>query len=213
MSRDPKRRARGWARLAATFGALLCAPNVAHAHLVSTRLGDFYGGALHPLTDLQQILPWAALAALAAFQGARQARWVILVFPLALAAGGVVSVLMPALPFTAALGLALVAITGLGVAAAMPLPLPALLALTAVTGLLHGYENGAAMVASTDQVLFLSGVTATGYVATTLMVGATLAFLHGVGGWRPIALRAGGSWVAAVGIMVLGLHLVSSTPA
>ncbi|MFG1480985.1 HupE/UreJ family protein [Xanthobacter sp. V4C-4] len=203
-------RLRPASRLATAAIAVVASPPLAHAHLVTTRLGDFYGGALHPLTDLQQLLPWIALAALAAFQGARYARWVILVFPLALAVGGAASLLIPPpLPFASVLGLALVAGTGLGVAAAARLPLPALLSLATVTGLLHGYENGAAMAASTDPMLFLTGILATGYVAVTLMTGAALAFLSGVGGWRPIALRAGGSWVAAVGIMVLGLHLVA----
>lgn len=196
-------------RLAAVAGALTCAPATAHAHLVETRLGDFYSGALHPLTDLQQMLPWMALAALAAFQGARHARWVILVFPLALAIGGVAAALFPPFPFAASAGLVLVAVTGLGVAAAASVPLPALLALAAVLGLLNGNENGAAMISTTDPFLFLSGMTAIGYAAITLMIGCALAFLAGVGGWRPIALRAGGSWVAAVGIMVLGLHLIA----
>ncbi|MDF2998478.1 MAG: hypothetical protein K0R27_4115 [Xanthobacteraceae bacterium] len=187
-------------------------PTAAHAHLVDTRLGDFYGGALHPLTDLQQILPWIALAALAAFQGPRRARWVVLVFPLALLAGGCASLVLPSPPFAPILDLSLVAITGLALAAAVSLPLPILLAIVAVMGLLHGYQNGEAMVASTDQVLFLSGVTAIGYAVLTLLTGAAIAFLRGVGGWRPIALRASGSWVAAVGIMVLGLQFFATAP-
>jgi hydrogenase/urease accessory protein HupE len=186
-------------------------PTAAHAHLVDTRLGDFYGGALHPLTDFEQILPWVALAALAAFQGPQRARWMIVVFPLALLAGGAASLVLPSPPFAPILGISLVAITGLALAAAVSLPLPVLLAITAVMGLLHGYQNGEAMVANTDQLLFLSGVTAVGYAVLTLVTGSAIAFLRGTGGWRRIALRATGSWVAAVGIMVLGLQLV--TPA
>ena len=193
----------------ATLGMLLGMPSVAHAHLVDTRLGDFYGGALHPLTDFEQILPWLALAALAAFQGPQRARWMIVVFPLALLAGGAASLELPSPPFAPILGISLVAVTGLALAAAASLPLPVLLAITAVMGLLHGYQNGEAMVASTDQLLFLSGVTAVGYAVLTLVTGSAIAFLRGTGGWRPIALRASGSWVAAVGIMVLGLQLVS----
>lgn len=198
-------------RLLATAAALACAvafvPDTAHAHLVDTRLGDFYSGALHPLTDLQQVLPWIALAVLAAFQGAQRARWIILVFPLALAIGGIASLAVPLPSFGPLLGLVLVAVTGLAVAAAARLPLGVLLAMAVVMGLLHGAQNGAAMVATTDRLLFLSGMTAVGYGVITLATGSAIAFLHGAP-WRPIALRAGGSWVAAVGIMVLGLHLV-----
>ncbi|QRG08057.1 HupE/UreJ family protein [Xanthobacter dioxanivorans] len=213
-----KARLTRWIHLSAAGAALACAPTAAHAHLVETRLGDFYSGALHPLTDLQQVLPWIALAVLAAFQGAQRARWVILAFPLALLAGGLLSLVLPQPAFGPALGLALVAATGLAVAAALRVPLPVLLGTAGIMGLLHGDQNGAAMAASTDRVLFLAGVMASGYVVMTLATGAALAFLRGggrgddvpsTGSWRPIALRAGGSWVAAVGIMVLGLHLVT----
>lgn len=199
--------------LAAAAGLIAGIPTAAQAHLVDTRLGDFYGGALHPLTDFEQILPWIALAALAAFQGPREARWTVLVFPLALLAGGAASLVLPALPYATTVGLALVAITGLALAAAAKLPLSVLLAVTVVMGLLHGYQNGEAMVASTDRLLFLSGVTAVGYAVLTLLIGSAVAFLRGAGGWRPIALRAGGSWVAAVGIMVLGLQFVTRAAA
>lgn len=203
------RRTRLAATAATAAGALVAAPSAAYAHLVDTRLGDFYGGALHPLTDLGQVLPWITLAGLAAFQGPAKARWIIPVFPLALLAGGLASQVMPPLPFTPVLGIALVAVTGLCLAAALDLPLAALVAITAVMGLLHGYENGAAMVASTDHLLFLAGVTTVGYAVLTFTTGCAIAFLRGVGGWRPIALRAGGSWVAAVGIMVFGLQLIA----
>lgn len=193
----------------AAAGMLAGMPTAAHAHLIDTRLGDFYGGALHPLTDLQQILPWIALAALAAFQGPQRARWVVLAFPLALLAGSLASLVLPSPPFAAIIDLSLVAVTGLALAAALSLPLPVLLAITALMGLLHGYQNGEAMVAGTDRVLFLSGVMAIGYAALTLLTGTAIAFLKGVGGWRPIALRASGSWVAAIGIMVLGLQFVA----
>lgn len=199
-------------RLLLAAGALTCAPTMAQAHLVDTRLGDFYSGALHPLTDLEQVLPWIAFAALAAFQGAQRARWIVLAFPLALLAGGLLSQIAPGLPYTSVAGLLLVAGTGLAVALAAPLPLGALVSAAIVMGVLHGYLNGAAMASTTDRFLFLTGMTASGYAVFTLATGTAIAFLRGVGGWRPIALRAGGSWVAAVGIMVLGLHLAMKLP-
>jgi urease accessory protein len=194
-------------RLAATTVAIL-APSAAQAHLVDSRLGDFYGGVLHPLTAFEEVLPWLALAALAAFQGANRARWLVVVFPLSLLAGGALSQL-PNPSFVPAVTVALIAITGLAVAAAVKLPLPVLLGLAAVMGLVHGHQNGQAMTAMTDQLLFIAGVTAVGYGVMTIATGGAIAFLRGVGGWRPIALRASGSWVAAVGIMVLGLQFLT----
>ena len=195
-------------RLAAA-GALLLAPSAAHAHLVNTRLGDFYGGVLHPLTAFEEVLPWLALAALAAFQGAARARWLVVVFPLSLFAGCALSQLLPTPSFVPAVAVALIAVTGLSVAAAVRLPLPVLLGLAAIMGFVHGLQNGQAMTATTDQLLFMLGVTAIGYGVMTIATGAAIAFLRGVGGWRPIALRASGSWVAAVGIMVLGLQFLT----
>jgi urease accessory protein len=194
-------------RLAATTVALL-APSAAQAHLIDSRLGDFYGGVLHPLTAFEEVLPWLALAALAAFQGAERARWLVVVFPLSLLAGGALSQL-PNPSFVPAVTVALIAITGLAVAAAVKLPLPVLLGLAGIMGLVHGYQNGQAMTATTDQLLFVAGVTAIGYAVMTIATGGAIAFLRGVGGWRPIALRASGSWVAAVGIMVLGLQFLT----
>jgi urease accessory protein len=194
-------------RLAATIVALLT-PSVAQAHLIDSRLGDFYGGVLHPLTAFEEVLPWLALAALAAFQGAERARWLVVVFPLSLLAGGALSQL-PNPSFVPAVTVALIAITGLAVAAAVKLPLPVLLSLAGIMGLVHGYQNGQAMTATTDQLLFVAGVTAIGYAVMTIATGGAIAFLRGVGGWRPIALRASGSWVAAVGIMVAGLQFLT----
>jgi len=184
------------------------APTAADAHLVNTRLGDFYDGILHPLTGFDFALPWLALAILAAFQGKQRGRWLVLVFPLGLLAGAAISVMLPHLGFVPILNVATFAIVGLMLAMALAMPLGAFIALGTIIALLHGYENGQEMVTASDRYLFAAGVTAIGYVFVALMTGMAVAFLEGPGGWRPIALRAGGSWIAAVGIMVLGFQLV-----
>jgi urease accessory protein len=203
---------RALARTLACVGFAVSVPAQAHAHLVNTRLGDFYGGMLHPLTGIEDMLPWFALAVLAALQGPQRARWLIAVFPLGLLAGAVLSIYVPALPISPAVGAGLLAVTGLAVAAAVKLPLPLLVVLGTAIALLHGYHNGQAMAASTDPLLFICGLTATGYVYLTVLTAIGIAFLEGTGGWRPIALRAGGSWAAAVGLMVLGLQLRGHVP-
>ena len=189
---------------------LLGAPGEAQAHLVNTTLGDFYDGMLHPLTGFEDVLPWFALAILAAFQGPQRARWLLVAFPLGLLAGGGLWMAMPKIAYVPVVGAALIAVTGLAVATAVVLPLPVLTALGGLVGLVHGYQNAQAMTGLTDQLLFVSGVVATGYLCITLVSAVALAFLRGSGGWRAVALRAGGSWVAAVGIMVLGLQFVGT---
>ena len=67
--------------------SLLASATFADAHIVASRLGDFYAGALHPLSDLQDLILWAALGLLAGSLGASKGRWLVLVFPLGLLAG------------------------------------------------------------------------------------------------------------------------------
>ena len=59
----------------------------ADAHIIASRLGDFYAGALHPLSDLQDLILWAAMGVLAGSLGAARGRRLVLVFPLGLLAG------------------------------------------------------------------------------------------------------------------------------
>ena len=73
------------ALLALLPALLLSTP--AEAHIVASRLGDFYAGALHPLTGLVDVLLWAALGLLAGMQPPGRARWLVLLFPLGLLAG------------------------------------------------------------------------------------------------------------------------------
>jgi hydrogenase/urease accessory protein HupE len=186
-------------------------PFEAHAHLVNTRLGDFYGGMLHPLTGVEDILPWLALAMLAGLQGPARARWLLLVFPAGLVAGGLLSLVLPGLTVAPSFGIALVAMMGISVAAALVLPLSGLVALGALVALTTGYQNGRAMTELTDHLLFIGGVATIGYMFITLAISGMTVFLQGGGGWRQIAARAGGSWVAAIGIMVLGLQLFRPT--
>jgi hydrogenase/urease accessory protein HupE len=185
----------------------LAVPATAEAHLVNTRLGDFYNGALHPLTGFEFVLPWIALSILAAFQDKERGRWLLLVFPLGLLAGASASLVLPVLSIAPILSIVALACVGLLVAAAVRLPLPSFVALVGFVALLHGYETGREMASDTDRFLFIGGVTGVGYVAVALLTGIAVQFLKPNAGWRFIALRTGGSWIAAIGIMVLGFQL------
>ena len=176
----------------------------ASAHSPSDRFGDFYGGMLHPATALEHALPILALGLLAGQQGARAARWLLLILPLALLLGATFGTVAPALPWVPLLNKASFALLGALVAGAWPLPLPVVVALAALFGLSHGWENGAAMTPETAAHLFVPGVALIGFMAAALVSAATLA-LSTRAEWLRIGVRVAGSWIAAIGILMLGM--------
>jgi urease accessory protein len=171
---------------------------------MGNRFGDFYGGLLHPLTALEHVLPFLALGLLAGQQGARAARWLLLTFPLGLLVGTAFAAVAPAGYWLTPLNDASFVVLGLLLAAAWRLPLALLIALGLLFGLSHGYENGSAMTAATVPYLFAPGVALSGFIVTALAGAATLA-LTARADWPRVAVRIAGSWIAAIGIMMIGL--------
>lgn len=196
-------------RAALLLPLILLPPSKAQAHIVASRLGDFYAGALHPLTGLQDVVLWTVLGLLAGTQPPQRARWLVPLFPAGLLAGFALGLhgWLPGGPVLDA-GL-MVALGGL-LAAAVRLPDPALPALALLLGTVRGAANAAGVAADADLVLFAAGLAVTGYAAITLVAAAALAFRQPGTGWRVVALRAAGSWVAAIGIMAGGFALRSA---
>jgi urease accessory protein len=192
---------------AAIFAVL---PRPASAHLVNARFGDFYGGMLHPLISLENVLPWLALGLLAGLQGSRLARWMLLVFPAGVALGVLASRLMPP-PESLLLGvnvLAFVVIGGL-IVLARPLPAALFIGLGLVFGLTQGWENALAISGATNPVLFFAGITTASYIVVTLVTAATETLLRQAD-WVRIAVRAAGSWLTAIGLLVAGVKLIAA---
>ena len=189
-------------------GGALLAPLVwaspACAHSLSNRVGDFYGGILHPLTALEHVLPFLALGLLAGQQGARAARWMLLVFPLGLLLGTAFAAVDPADYWVTPLNHLSFVVLGLLLAAAWRIPLALLLTLGALIGLSHGYENGRDLTAGPGLFLFVPGVALVGFIITSLASALTLD-LTARADWPRVAVRIAGSWIAAIGIMMIGL--------
>ena len=93
-------------------------------------------------------------------------------------------------------------VVGLLVAAAARVPLPILGTTALVLGLSHGVENTVDISSSVAMHLFVPGVVVAGIamVAIFAAVAASLAVP-----WQRIAIRVLGSWIAAIGILVIGL--------
>jgi len=192
--------------LTAIAAVILCACP-AEAHIVSSRLSDFYTGMAHPLTGLQDVVLWIALGVLAGTQPASRARWLVAVFPIGLVAGFVFGLANGVTNGNAAVDAGcMVALGGL-IAAAVRLPGPALAVIALTLGLIRGAANAGGVDPNTNTLLFAAGGAVAGYAAITLLTAAVLTFQRPAAGWRSIALRAGGSWIAAIGVMAGGYAL------
>lgn len=191
-------------RFSAALGSF--APGFVWAHDLSDRYGPFFGAAIHPLTELDHVFPFIAIGLLAGHQG-MPVVWRVLAAFLAALLFGVIAPAFTVIPDDIAkfLGIANLAsffVLGAFVAAALRMPARVVIILAAIFGLSHGLENGLDLE---DEVSFLS-------VSGVLLAGALAAVLPAIiaakfrAGWRAIAVRVAGSWIAAIGLIVLGLR-------
>jgi len=180
---------------------LLAGPGVAHAHLVTSGLGPFYDGALHLLLSPGDLLGVVALALLAGLRGAAAGRLAVLMLPAAWLLAGTVGLTLPApldLPWMSVLSYMLL---GILLAANPKLPPFAVAGLAGLYGSLHGLPNGSTLAAIGAGWPGLLGIVTAGLLLT-LLVSAAVVPLRA--DWGRIAVRVIGSWVAAVGLLMLG---------
>lgn len=189
-------------RFAFAAAALLFA-TPAQAHLVTTGLGPVYDGIGHLLLTPEDLVPIVALALFAGLRGARAGRLALFVLPVAWLAGGLLGL---------SLGLAMTApvpgfsfiLLGLLVAADLKLPDGAVAALAGGLGLVHGLLDGPALAGSGPGALGLLGISA---VAFALVAIASALVVSLKAPAARIAVRVAGSWIAAVGLLLLGWAL------
>jgi hydrogenase/urease accessory protein HupE len=185
----------------AAFALLLASR--ADAHLVTTGLGPVYDGIGHLLLTPEDLVPILALALYAGLRGARAGRLALFVLPLAWLAGGLLglrfggatSAPLPALSYI---------LLGLLVAADVKLPDAAVAALACGLGLVHGFLNGPALAGTGPGALGLVGIAAVGFV-TIALASALVVSLKAPA--ARIAVRVAGSWIAAIGLLLLGWAL------
>jgi hydrogenase/urease accessory protein HupE len=81
------------------------------------------------------------------------------------------------------------------------LPIGMVVGLAVVLGLMHGFLNGTAMVAAKLGTIGLAGIGTSVFIVTAL-VAAFVVWLQTA--WARIGVRVAGSWIAAVGILMVG---------
>jgi urease accessory protein len=186
-------------RPALSLALLLAAGSTAFAHTGSAA-GGFGGGFAHPLFGPDHVVAMVAVGLWGAFLGP-PAIWLLpIVFPLVMAAGGVIGILGLPLPGVE-IAIALSAVVlGLMVALAAAPPLPIAAVLVGVFAIFHGYAHGAELPPGADAVAYSAGfVVATGFLHLTGIAFGLLAR------WPAgrIAVRAAGGGIALAGLMFL----------
>ena len=76
--------------------------------------------------------------------------------------------------------------------------------LAAALGLIHGFLNGTAMAQAGNGIAALMGI-ATGVFVIVTIVAAYVVSLRVI--WARVAVRVAGSWIAAIGLLMLGWAL------
>jgi urease accessory protein len=144
------------------------------------------------------------LGLLAGLQNTKGARVILFLVPLGLVAGVALAPLLPPVAVAALVDRASFVILGLLVALGRRLPEGLLAGLAMLFGVSHGYENGLAMSADSLPHLFGPGVALWGLIVVTLTAATAFALGRSMA-WVRIAVRAVGSWIAAIGLMVVAL--------
>jgi hydrogenase/urease accessory protein HupE len=171
---------------------------------VTTGLGPLYDGISHLFLSFEDLLPVIALSLLAGLNGPRTGRHALFVVPAAWMLGGLGGFaagtpLFPA-TVTAASFLVLGGLTALDRKVAPG----AVNALAAALGLLHGWLNGAGIAEAGREALGLVGIVSAVFVVVALLA-AFVVWLKPA--WTRIAVRVAGSWIAAIGLLLLGWGL------
>jgi urease accessory protein len=181
--------------------AILLLPAVAAAHPIKG-VGDFYAGMLHPLTALDFLLPWIALALFAGQQGKKGALLVLSIFPVAILLGAVLALAFRQPAWLSAANLAIIPLLGLSVALAFSCPAFLIVVFSAAVGLLQGLANGAEITSAISPWRFIPGLTVISILVIAYGIGVVRSLERP---WTRIAVRVAGSWIAAIGIMICAL--------
>jgi hydrogenase/urease accessory protein HupE len=183
----------------AVLSAVLLIPNEAAAHLVTTGMGPVYDGIGHLLLTPEDLVPAVAMALYAGLRGRVPGKRALFFFPLAWLLGGFIGLTastMPTFPVSAFSFL----LVGILIAADLRLPDNAFTVLAMAVGIMHGFFNGIALKAGPGS-LGLLGIMSALFVLVAL-VSAFVVSLKPP--WTRIVVRVAGSWVAAMGLLMIG---------
>jgi len=176
-------------------------PGRASAHLVNSGCGPFYDGVAHLFLTPEDILVVIALALLAGLGGKQHGRWVTFVLPAAWLGGAVAGRLIQLTAGQAIPSAALLIVLGALVALGRRLPLWFVAGIALAGGVMHGLFNGAALAGVNSGGLAVGGIVCAVFVVVAPVAGQVVSLRKE---WTRVAVRVAGSWIAAIGLLMLG---------
>ncbi|HEU4936149.1 MAG TPA: HupE/UreJ family protein [Vicinamibacterales bacterium] len=196
--------ARRTAMIAGAAIGIALIPGRVEAHLVTTGLGPIYDGVTHVVSTPDDLIPTVMLALLAGLNGAAAGRRALFALTAAWLAGGGAGFVcgQPIVPSAAPV----MSLLALGALTAADRRLSSLVVtgIAVTAGLVHGALNGAAVAAAGREAIGLIGMGSTVFVVTAIAA-ACAASLRAA--WPRLVVRVFGSWVAAIGLLMLGWEL------
>lgn len=179
--------------------AELLNPIDAAAHLVTTGMGPVYDGIGHLFLTPEDLIPAIAVGLYAGLRGKSPGRRTLFFFPLAWLIGGIVGLMVTNPPI---FPLPMLSFLFLGALIATDLRLPdnIITVLIIAVGTIHGFFNGVAMEGGPG-VSGLFGIAATLFILSGIISAFVISLRPA---WTRVAVRVTGSWIAAVGLLMLG---------
>jgi hydrogenase/urease accessory protein HupE len=192
---------RGRCYVLSSAAVMLVWPATAQAHLASTGLGPFYDGLTHLVLSADDLLGVLAIALLSGLGGTRPGRQTLFILSTAWLFGGLFGLQVDgqvSLPVVNTLSFLVVSLL---VAMDRRLPLVIVCGLALGLGLLHGFLNGTGLAQAGGGILALFGITTAVFVMVALIAALVISLRAA---WARIAVRVIGSWISAVGLLMLG---------
>lgn len=191
------------ATLAIAISAFVLAPASASAHLMATGMGPVFDGISHFGLSPEDFLPVIALGFFAGLRGPAHSRRSLSAVTLSWFAGGLAAMLGFVLPdiVLSCLTAALLMLIGILLAANIGLPSALCAALGASLGLVRGMADLSGVEESLVHILTLLGMTASVFAIFAIAASFTIPLKQL---WIIVAARVGGSWIAALGLLLVG---------
>ena len=178
---------------------------VLFAHLMQTGFGGFYDGIAHLLITPVDLLLVVGLSLLAGQHGSAGGRLLLALLPVSWWLGGTAGQWLRWGTSLTALTTLLLILVGVLVALARRLKPPVLAGVVVTSGFAFGLANGFTLPAAAGGLsLDLLGVVSAVAVLLLLISGQVVVTERG---WLRIAQRVAGSWIAAAGLLALGVLL------